>query len=495
MKGLHTSKPLLLAFYGDDLTGSTDALESLARAGLSTVLFLQPPAPEQLAAFPGLRAFGISGGSRIMSPAEMESELPTAFEAIKRSGAPIVHYKTCGTFDSSTAIGSIGKAIELGRQVFGERLTPLVVGFPAFGRHVVFGNLFARTGDSEPLRLDRHPMQRHRVTPMNEADLRLHLARQTSLSIELMDILRLRGWYRGSPMGNGREGRGKVLCSAAEHFEELQRFLGAAAAQKPPPIVLFDTLSEDDLPLIGRLISGQVRGDGQLFCAGSSAIGYALAAHWRQTGILPPPEADERNIGQESRAGGPKQTIVVSGSCSPSTDRQIGRALEGGFAEVACDSGRLADVNGANDAVAETIARARPALQAGHHVIFHTARGVADARRARFEQVAENCVGSSQAQKMAAAGAKLGHSLGRILRLALESTGARRAVICGGDTATQAGRALGITALGFVSPFATGTPLCRIHARGNPLDGCELICKGGQMGADSFFLDLVNTAQ
>ena len=150
-----TSTPLLLAYYGDDFTGSTDVMESLARAGVKTVLFLEPPTKAQIARFPGLRAFGIAGGSRAMSPKQMERELPRAFKALKASGASIVHYKTCSTFDSSPKVGSVGKAIELGRRVFGESVTPLVVGAPVLGRYVVFGNLFARSGlDTDPARLD-----------------------------------------------------------------------------------------------------------------------------------------------------------------------------------------------------------------------------------------------------------------------------------------------------------------------------------------------------
>ncbi len=68
------AKSLLLAYYGDDFTGSTDVMESLARAGLRTVLFLRPPTPKQLAKYPGLRAFGIAGGSRTMSPAQMQRD-------------------------------------------------------------------------------------------------------------------------------------------------------------------------------------------------------------------------------------------------------------------------------------------------------------------------------------------------------------------------------------------------------------------------------------
>ena len=485
------NNPLLLVYYGDDFTGSTDALESLARAGLRTVMFLQPPTPDQLAGFPGLRAFGISGGSRIMSPAEMDRELSPAFAALRHSGAAIVHYKTCSTFDSSATIGSIGKAIEIGRSVFGQSLTPLVVGYPAFGRHVVFGNLFARSGDSEPLRLDRHPMSRHPVTPMPEADLRLHLARQTALPVELVDLLKLKGWGPGDLGGEGI-GVESSYRSPARRYEQLRRFLAAAATRNPPPIVLFDTLDDDDLPVIGRLISSQVRPGRQLFCAGSSGIGYALVAYWRKTGILPFMQHGEEPAHQTLPRLEPKQTIFVSGSCSPNTDRQIGCALEAGFEEIACDSGSLADADCADEAVEAEVSHALPALRAGRHVIFHTARGVTDPRRAALERVAEKCPGVSTAQRMAVAGARLGHALGRILRSVLELTGVRRAVICGGDTATQAGRAMGIVALEYVAPAAIGAPLCRIHASGSALDGCELICKGGQMGPDSFFLDLAS---
>ncbi len=254
-----SSNKLLLAYYGDDFTGSTDVMESLARAGLCTVLFLKSPTPKQLEKFPGLRAFGIAGGSRTMSPAQMERELPPAFKALKASGAPFIHYKTCSTFDSSPTVGSIGKAIEMGRKVFGQTVTPLVVGAPVLGRYVVFGNLFARSGlDSEPSRLDRHPtMSRHPVTPMDEADLRLHLAAQTKLPVELIDVLKLDSATKENPTAPDTGKRGS-------------------------PILLFDTLYPAHLPVIGNLISALRPAKGQLFCAGSSGVEYALVAHWRE---------------------------------------------------------------------------------------------------------------------------------------------------------------------------------------------------------------------
>ena len=59
---------LLLAFYGDDFTGSTDALEQLTLAGIRTALFIEPPSAAQLKKFPGLQAVGVAGMTRSLAP-------------------------------------------------------------------------------------------------------------------------------------------------------------------------------------------------------------------------------------------------------------------------------------------------------------------------------------------------------------------------------------------------------------------------------------------
>jgi 3-oxoisoapionate kinase len=44
---LERKNNILLAFYGDDFTGSTDALEFICRAGAKAMLFIDPPTKEQ----------------------------------------------------------------------------------------------------------------------------------------------------------------------------------------------------------------------------------------------------------------------------------------------------------------------------------------------------------------------------------------------------------------------------------------------------------------
>ena len=160
--------PPLIAFYGDDFTGSTDALESLARQGVPTVLFTDPPTPDDLARHAGLQAFGVAGRTRAMPPAEMEAALRPALAVLRQCRPRFVHYKTCSTFDSSPTVGSIGRAIDVGMDELGVSHVPVFVAAPDLGRYCAFGNLFARSGtDPDVYRLDRHPsMSRHPVTPM-----------------------------------------------------------------------------------------------------------------------------------------------------------------------------------------------------------------------------------------------------------------------------------------------------------------------------------------
>ena len=117
---------LLVAYYGDDFTGSTDAMEAMTAAGVPTVLCLEPPTPALLARFPEARCVGLAGSSRGRSPAWMDAELPRAFASLAELAAPILHYKVCSTFDSAPDVGSIGRAIDLGVPLMRGRWAPMV---------------------------------------------------------------------------------------------------------------------------------------------------------------------------------------------------------------------------------------------------------------------------------------------------------------------------------------------------------------------------------
>ena len=421
---------LLLAYYGDDFTGSTDALEFLTRAGIRTALFIDLPTPELLARFPGLRAVGVAGLTRSLAPEAMEAQLRPAFRALRTLGAPHVHYKVCSTFDSSPTVGSIGRAIEVGAEVFATRTVPLLVGAPALGRYCVFGNLFARVGTGGTIhRLDRHPsMSRHPVTPADESDLRLHLARQTSKRIALLDILHV-----GLPFPEARAAFDALADDGAE-------------------VVLIDVLESGQLAGIGALIDARASAGGPVFSVGSSGVEMALGAHWASEGRVL-----ARNEWEHPSPAEP--LLVVSGSCSPVTAGQIDWALANGFSGVPLDPGGLR--------FESALREAGEALASGRHTLVYTSRG--------------------KSAPVAVPANELGSMLGRLARELLARTEVRRLVIAGGDTSSYAARALGVQAVEMIAPLAPGAPLCRAHGAGSPIDGREINLKGGQVGAADYF--------
>ncbi len=244
---------LLVAWYGDDLTGSAAVMEVLALAGLPSVLFLGIPTDDQVAAHGDVRGIGIAGTARRQSVEWMCVNLPPIFDFLAGTGAPIAHYKICSTLDSSPQIGSIGAALDLAIPRFETEWTPLVVAAPPIGRYQVFGNLFA-DANGVTHRLDRHPtMSVHPVTPMLESDVRRHLGFQTAKPIGLVDVVAL---------DSGDANR--ALASEIES--------GAT-------IVAIDVARTAHLSAVGGLIWDN-RGDG-LLAAGSQSVEYALIDYWR----------------------------------------------------------------------------------------------------------------------------------------------------------------------------------------------------------------------
>jgi uncharacterized protein YgbK (DUF1537 family) len=432
---------LLLSYYGDDLTGSTDVMEALELGGVPTALFMRRPDDALLSRFAHCRAIGLAGTSRSETPQWMDTHLRDAFTWLKSLNAEICHYKVCSTFDSSPTIGNIGRATEIGRSVFKQTLVPLLVGAPQLKRYTAFGHLFAAYRE-EYFRIDRHPvMSRHPTTPMDESDLLIHLSRQTDLTSGLIDLATLRSPSR---------------CDA---FDRL--------AERGSDIVLFDVDSRETQALSGKEI-WRVHKPGGYFVVGSSGMEYALLAEWvSNRTVTAQPEF--------SPPGAVDRIAVVSGSCSPTTERQIRHALTDGFDGIEVDPVELVS-DGSGEAIARAIAAGRTSLEAGRSVILYTALGPAADRGAEIDQ-------------QEGARHKLGRGLGEILRDLTTRQQLRRVIVAGGDTSSHALGQMGVDALTVRMPLpaSPGSPLCVAHSRIKAVDGLEVALKGGQVGTDRYF--------
>lgn len=437
----------LLTYYGDDFTGSTDAMEAMTAAGVPTVLFLSSPTPESLARFPDARCIGMAGSSRGRSPEWMDEELPKAFAALAGLQAPILHYKVCSTFDSSPSMGSIGRAIDWGTQVMPGAWTPTIIGAPRLKRYQVFGHLFAAV-DGVGHRLDRHPtMSRHPVTPMGESDLLRHLAAQTGRRIELIDMVQLRGRH------------------AQERVAMLQG--------DDVPVVFIDVLDEETLAAAGRLVWEQ-RGAG-LFSASSSGLQYALAAHWRELGLIPQTPSLPEPVPVASIA-------VVSGSCSPVTASQIAWARDHGFRTERLDLSMALNTLTRDAEIERVVASAAASLDMQVSPVIFSAEGPDDETVTGFDALAHEA-GLSRPEAARIVGA----TLAEVMRRMLDRTSLQRIVVAGGDSSGEVTSALGIDALTVMAGLAPGAPLCRAWSRMERRDGLEIVLKGGQIGAVDFF--------
>lgn len=424
------SKPLI-SFYGDDFTGSTDAMEALAANGVETVLFLRKPDDALLARFATARAFGLAGTSRSETPDWMDTHLRDAFEWLKTLDAEFCHYKICSTFDSAPGVGNIGRAIELGRSVFGEAMVPLIVGAPQIRRYTAFGHLFAAY-QGRNYRIDRHPvMSRHPVTPMDESELLKHLGKQTVLDSALLD---------------------NVALMADQSPEQAA-------------ILLVDVLDAATQGAAGRLLWQDLRGKSRFVC-GSSGVEYALISAWRAAGAVGEKPGFEN-------AGPVSQIAVVSGSVSPTTERQIQHALANGFGGVPLDPVAISrEDNG--KAIAAAVEAGLGVLADGRSVVLFTALGPAADRGQELDS-------SSGARH------RLGRALGRIQSELVARANLLRVVVAGGDTSSHALGEMGILALTVKMPLpqTPGSPLCIAH--GGPADGRQIALKGGQIGGDDYF--------
>jgi uncharacterized protein YgbK (DUF1537 family) len=422
---------LLYCYYGDDFTGSTDVLEQLAGNGVASVLFLGAPTAAQLARFSACQAIGFAGDARSRTPEWMSAHLPAIFTRMRDLGPAIVQYKVCSTFDSAPRRGNIGRALEIGREVFATQTVPVGVAAPHLGRFVVFGTLFAAAGD-QVYRIDRHPtMARHPATPMDEADLRLHLAKQSNLAIGLVDL----------------------RAFQSDHAREQFRLQADGGAQA----VLLDGVDAAMLQQAGQLLCELAEASRPLFTVGSSGVTASLIAHWRKVGVI----AAEVQSVTATRAD---QILVISGSCSAVTAWQILWAKQNGFASLELDAAALS--HGGPEAVNAAAELALQLLRSGRDTVLYTALGTP--------------TGSTHDKE-------LGLALGRLMLALVQQTGVRRVVLCGGDTSSHAVQQLGLTALTFAGTLAPGAPLCRAHAdEMSGLDGLELVLKGGQIGPEDF---------
>ena len=406
-----------LGVIADDFTGATDIAGFLVENGLSTLQL--SGVPQHDGDLPRVDAVVISLKSRSCPAGEAVRDSLAALAWFQARGCPRIYQKYCSTFDS-TAAGNIGPVTDALLAALGQDFTLICPALPVNGRTVYQGNLFVGA-----LPLAESGMRHHPITPMQDSNL-----------LRLME-----------GQGSGRAGLvpfatiDKGAATIAGAFEQL--------AEDGVRYAVVDTLTEQHLLDIATAAL-----DMPLVTGGSGlAIGLA-----RQLGSGDLQGAREAGWPRGSRA------VVLSGSCSEMTNRQVARYRQHAPA-LALDVARcLEDAD--YPAVLAQWVLAQP-LAPAPLVYATTSPGeLARIQESHGQQAASDAVE---------------HCFARLAQL-LQGTGVDGFIIAGGETSSRITQALGVKAFHIGPQIAPGVPWVR--AIDAPL---SLALKSGNFGDEDFF--------
>lgn len=268
---------MLLGVIADDFTGATDIASFLVENGLPTVQLNGVPQDDTPV---DSQAVVISLKSRSCPVDQAVEQSLQALAWLQRQGCRQFYFKYCSTFDS-TAQGNIGPVTDALLNALGEQQTVISPALPVNGRTVYQGYLFVM----DQL-LSESGMRNHPVTPMTDSNLmRLMEAQATGRC----------GLVNAAEMDRG----------AAVVQDKLQQL-----AQQGVRYAVLDTLNEQHLLTQGEALKTMK------LVTGGSGLAIGIARQWAQPG---------QEKAQSAGAPQGEKAVVLSGSCSTMTNKQVAR--------------------------------------------------------------------------------------------------------------------------------------------------------------------------
>ncbi|WP_417210178.1 3-oxo-tetronate kinase [Antarctobacter sp.] len=412
----------VLGCIADDFTGATDIAGLLARSGVRVSLRIGVPdgPPRDTAAFEV-----IALKSRTAPVAEALAETRAALRWLQAAGAQRFFWKYCSTFDS-TAEGNIGPVAEALMTDLGVDQTIYCPAFPENGRSIFMGNLFV---GRQPLA--ESPMKDHPLTPMRDSNLMRLLEPQVTRPVGLADRL-----------------------TVARGPEALLAELAALKTQGVAHVVV-DAVANEDLAVIAEACRDMV------LMTGGSALAMPLPGLYLADGTL---SADARGAERPQLGTG---TIVLSGSCSAMTNRQVADYTRRGAPSFKLDPLDLAE-NGAQPVLDWLAAQDLDAAP----LIYATANP--ESVRAAQERLGVAGAGEIVEATLSASA------------VAARDAGARRVIVAGGETSGAVTKALGVSQLDIGTEIAPGVPWTYCRSDGQQI---ALTLKSGNFGTETFFTD------
>ncbi|AML59363.1 hypothetical protein AXX16_3672 [Serratia rubidaea] len=410
---------MLLGVIADDFTGATDIASFLVENGLSTVQLNGVPDSD---AAVDAQAVVISLKSRSCPTEQAVAQSLQALAWLQRQGCQRFYFKYCSTFDS-TARGNIGPVTDALLDALGESQTVISPALPVNGRTVYQGYLFVM----DQL-LSESGMRNHPVTPMTDSNLLRLMEAQAAGRCGLIDA---------AVMDTGADG-------VRARLQQL--------AQQGVRYVVLDTLNEQHLLTQGAALKAIK------LVTGGSGLAIGLARQWAQPGQT-----------QAQAAGAPQgeKAVVLSGSCSTMTNKQVARYRQ----QAAAQAIDVARCIGEDE-------RARYARELSDWV--QAQRG--DLAPLLYATAEPEALRQTQQQYGVDIASQAVEALFAALVQLLHQAGFRRFIVAGGETSGVVTQALAIRGFHIGPCISPGVPWVR--AIEQPV---SLALKSGNFGDENFF--------
>ena len=415
----------LLGCIADDFTGGTDLAGMLVKAGMRTVQLIgvpKEPVPDDV------DAVVIALKSRTNPVEEAVAESLAALRWLQQAGCRQFYFKYCSTFDS-TPRGNIGPVAEALMAALGSDFTIACPAFPANGRTIYKGHLFA--GD---VLLSESGMRQHPLTPMTDSNLVRVLQQQVKTKVGLVDH---------TVVAQG----GKAVAA---------RF--AALREQSCGMAIVDALSNADLDAIGVACANLP------LVTGGSGIALGLPQNFRRSGLL----ASDVQAAVLPPTGGLR--AVISGSCSTATQTQVA------VMRASCPSFNIDPLRLARGEDMAAAALDWAGAHIGRQPVLIYATATSETVRQAQAQLGVEQAGSLIEKTLAD------------IACGLVRLGVGQMIVAGGETSGAVVKALGVKGLRIGPEIDPGVPwTCALQGESGapPL---ALALKSGNFGSEDFFL-------
>jgi D-threonate/D-erythronate kinase len=425
-----------LVIIADDLTGANDSGVQFARLGWRTRVLLRGSGHSDSAPLESNAVTVINAGTRSL---QMNEAYARTEELTKRLKSGCRVYKKL----DSTMRGNIGAEIEAMMGAGSFSLAVIAPAYPAKGRTTIGGTHLLNGVPLEETELARDP-----IHPIRSSKLTELIRGQTDWPAAHLELSSVRG------------------DSLAEEIK-AERINGIR-------LFTFDAVNDSDLDRICAAVESI--GSHDVLWAGSAGLAGALARRWSGADDAPP-TGDAPAAVRSSGA-----VLVIAGSMSALTARQLRKLVEHGVDKLALDPSALL---WHGEAYAET--------DSGRRLLAEAEKLLA---RRRLAVVLDDCEEARRESRKAAeragltsaeAGRRIAEALGAWGATLIAAAEPGGLILTGGDTAYAVCSRIGVEALEIVGEVEEGLPVCLAGAS-EYFASMLIVTKAGAFGSEQSLL-------